>query len=124
MSGNEESERLFQYFYYLGIDTPTLERRLSSGSLFRGAVFGLPRVNKTLTQEFQPISQQEIRLQVEAYSSYVKGFSKEQAKRWPLAYVVLAQERSYDLSNLDRWYVRDGGELVGNSIVYRVRLRP
>ena len=28
-----------------------------------------------------------------------------------------------DLSNLDRWYERDGGRQVGDSVIYRVRQR-
>lgn len=123
MSSEEEQERLFQYFYYLGADGPTFENKLTSGSLFRGAIFGLPRVNETLTQEFTPISEVEIRSKVDSYSEYVHSFSQEHANQWPLSYLILTKARSYDLSNLDRWYVRDSGEVVGDSIVYRVRLR-
>lgn len=123
MTRAQEHERLYQYFYYLGVDGPTLERILNSGSLFRGAVFGLTRVNSTLTEEYRPISADEIEAEVRAYSTYVDNFSEEQARRWPLSYVVLVQGRAYDLSKLDRWYERDAGEKVGDAIVHRVRLR-
>lgn len=123
MSSENEQERLFQYFYYLGIDGRSIEQRLTSESLFRGAMFGLPRVNKALTQNFEPISEEEIRSKVEAYSAYSRSFSREHANQWPLSYLILSKARSYDLSNLDRWYVRDSGEVMGDSIVYRVRLR-
>ena len=119
----QEHERLYQYFYYLGVDATKLEKILNSGSLFRGAVFGLTRVNSTLTEEFRPISADEISAEVQTYSNYVDNFSEEQAKRWPLSYVVLVEGRSYDLSKLDKWYERDAGEKVGDAIVHRVRLR-
>jgi hypothetical protein len=124
MSRAEEHERLYQHFYYLGVDGPRLEGLLNGDSLFRGAVFGLTRVNTTLTEQFQPITSEEIRAEVEQYSKYVSAFSEEHAKRWPLSFVVLVKDKSYDLSHLDRWYDRDGGETIGTSTVYRVRLRP
>lgn len=123
MSRDEERERLFQYFYYLRVDGAELERRLTHGSVFKGALFGLPRVNKTLTQNFEPITQEEVKAQVKAYDAYVTNFSRQHAERWPLSYVILVKDHPYDLSNLDKWYKRDNGELMGSSVVYRVRLR-
>jgi hypothetical protein len=123
MSRAEEHERLYQYFYYLGVEPSRLEAILNSGSLFRGAVFGLTRVNSTLTEKFRPISTQEIKDEVQAYSNYSNRFSAAQAKQWPLSYVILVEGRSYDLSNLDKWYKRDNGEKLGTAIIYRVQLR-
>jgi hypothetical protein len=123
ISTDEEHERLYQYFYFLGVDAAKLEALLNSGSLFRGAVFGLTRVNPTLTQDFRPISADEIRREVDNYSSYVRNFSTKEAGRWPLSYVILDGGRSYDLANLDRWYERDDGSTIGTALVYRVRLR-
>ena len=123
ITSEEEHERLFQYFYYLGIDGTRLEEILNSGSLFRGAVFGLIRVNPTLTENFKPVTAEEIQREVAAYSSYVAGFSAKEAERWPLSYVILVKDRSYNLSNLDRWYERDQGEVIGDSLILRVRLR-
>lgn len=119
----EDNERLFHYFYYMGVDEPKLEKMLN-GPLFRAALFGLPRVNSTLTQDFHPVSSEEIRSQVQAYSAYRQKFSRQRAGLWPLSYVILTHGRTYDLSNLDRWYERDAGERIGSSILYRVRLRP
>ncbi|HKR61958.1 MAG TPA: hypothetical protein VJS64_19885 [Pyrinomonadaceae bacterium] len=123
ISSDEEHERLFQYFYYLGVNEAKLEGLLNSGSLFRGAVFGLTRVNRTLTEDFKPISPEEIRREVDTYANYAGSFSARHAAKWPLSYVILIDGRQYDLSNLDRWYERDAGEKIGDAIVYRVRLR-
>ena len=46
----EDNERLFQYFYYLGVDEKRLEELLK-GNLYRAGLFGLHRVNPTLTRE-------------------------------------------------------------------------
>lgn len=118
----EDNERLFQYFYYLGVDEKKLEELLK-GNLYRAGLFGLHRVNRTLTQQFVPVTQDEIQAQISRYSQYKQQFSRENAEKWPLSYVVLTANRNYDLSNLDRWYERDGGQLVGDSAIYRVRRR-
>jgi hypothetical protein len=118
----EDNERLFQYFYYLGVDEKKLEDLLN-GNLYRAALFGLHRVNPTLTQKFDPVTQAEIQAGIRQYSQYKRNFSQKEADKWPLSYVVLTADRNYDLSNLDRWYERDGGQRVGDSLIYRVRQR-
>lgn len=123
ISTAEDNERLFQYFYYMGVDEVKVEKLLTA-PMFRAALFGLPRINSTLTKEFKPVTQEEIKSQVAEYSKYKRDFSRERAERWPLSYVILPNERAYDLSNLDRWYERDKGERVGSSLLYRVHLRP
>jgi len=123
----EEVERFYQYLYYKGVDDKTFETMLlpvragSQNSFW--TIFGLHRVNIKLTHDFKPISKEEIEKAVQSYSSYVQGFSREQANKWPLSYVILADGISYDLSNLDRWYERGGGERIGGSVLYPVRLR-
>jgi hypothetical protein len=118
----EDNERLFQYFYYLGVD----ERKLADllkGNLYRAGLFGLHRVNPTLTQKFVPVTQHEIEARLGDYSQYKRQFSQKEAEKWPLSYVVLTAQRNYDLSNLDRWYERDAGQRVGEWVIYRVRQR-
>jgi len=118
----EDNERLYQYFYYLGVSEKKLETLLE-GRLYRAALFGLHRVNKTLTQNFVPVTQAEILAQINQYSHYKQTFSQRQAELWPLSHVVVAADAHYDFTNLDRWYERDRGERIGQAIIYRVRLR-
>ena len=118
----ENAERLFQYFYYLGVDEKKLEDLLK-GNLYRAGLFGLHRVNPTLTQKFVPVTQDEIQARIRDYSRYKQQFSQKEVDKWPLSYVVLTAQRNYDLSNLDRWYERDAGQRVGDSVIYRVRQR-
>jgi hypothetical protein len=118
----EDNERLFQYFYYLGVNETKLEDLLK-GNIYRAGLFGIDRVNPTLTQKFEPVRQDEIQTRIRDYSQYKQQFSQKDAERWPLSYVVLTADRNYDLTNLDRWYERDGGRQVGDSVIYRVRQR-
>ena len=122
LTPQEDNERLYQYFYYLGVSEKKLETLLE-GRLYRAALFGLHRVNKTLTQKFMPVTQAEILAQINQYSHYKQTFSQTQAELWPLSHVVVAADAHYDFTNLDRWYDRDGGERIGQAIIYRVRLR-
>lgn len=119
----ERRERFFQYLYLLGVEPQTFARELQNSPHVQAAVFGLPRVNGLLTSIFTPISAEEMRAEVESYSAYTKNFSDQQASRWPLAYVVTSNEVTHDFTNLDRWYARSSGEQVGDSVVYRVRLK-
>lgn len=118
----EDNERLFQYFYYLGVDEKRLEELLK-GNLYRAGLFGLHRVNPTLTAKFDPVRHDEIQAQIQRYSQYRQQFSRKEADKWPLSYVVLTANRNYDFLHLDRWYERDGGKQVGDSVIYSVRQR-
>jgi hypothetical protein len=122
-SATEQLERFYQYQYYFGVDAQALEADLQSSPQTRAAVFGLHRANSVLTSNFQPVSPDEIAAQVQGYTAYIGAFSREQASRWPISYVIMIDEAPYDFSNLDRWYVRDKGQRVGNSLIYTVRLR-
>jgi len=122
LSHDEDNERLFQYFYFLGVDEKKLEELLK-GNLYRAALFGLHRVNPSLTHNFVPVTQDEIQAQITEYSQYKQHFSQAEAGQWGLSHVVLTADRNYDLSNLDRWYERDRGQQVGDSVVYRLRRR-
>lgn len=122
LSYQEDKERLFQYFYYLGVDEKKLEDLLQ-GNLYRAALFRLHRVNPILTHDFKPVTQDEIWAEISEYSKYKQQFSQKEAAQWPLSHVVLTADRNYDFSNLDRWYERDGGNRIGDSVIYRVRQR-
>ena len=115
----EDNERLFQYFYYLGVEEKKLPSLLE-GHLYRAALFGLHRVNPTLTQNFVPVTEAEIQERIANYSQYKQTFSLTQAQRWPLSHVIIKADGHYDLSNLERWYERDAGQQIGTAIVYRV----
>lgn len=119
----ENVERFYQCLYYMGVDAQRFETMLNERPVARAAVFGLTRVNNKLSPRFNPVTSEEISEAVKSYSIYTTGFSQEQARRWPLSFVVLVDGGVYDLGNLDRWYERDSGERMGGSIIHRLRLR-
>jgi hypothetical protein len=119
----ENRERFYQTLYYLGVDQQGFENMLNGDIQVRAIIFGLPRVNDKLMQVAKPISTEEIRDQVQRYSDYIASFSEEKAQHWPLSHVILMNDATYDLSNLDQWYERDGGERIGVATLYHVSER-
>lgn len=120
---DEARERLFQYFYYLGVDEAQMRLRLHRGIVFKSALFGLQRVNRTLTADFNPITEKEIESEVRAYGDYARDFSNAEATQWPLSHIVVSDGDVVDFENLDRWYAREVIKKDAGYIVYRVRLR-
>jgi len=121
IDATERVERYYEYLYLLGVEPQTFAQNLQDNTQTRVAVFGLQRVNERLSQRPVPISEAEIRAQVDSYTSYVNNFSAAQASRWPLVYVITITD--HDFTNLDRWYTRTEVERGGECVVYRVRLK-
>jgi hypothetical protein len=117
-------ERVYQFFYYTGIAPENFRSYLDSNPLFVYLLFGAERALPRLTTEHAPPTAEEIDGAARAYADYVAAFTREQAARPALSFVVTSPERPHDLSALDRWYERDAGERVGNYTIQRVRLRP
>jgi hypothetical protein len=40
-----------------------------------------------------------------------------------LSYLVIGPDQDESLTNLDRWYERDRGEVFGKFVLYRLKLR-
>jgi hypothetical protein len=124
VSLEENRERLFQLFYYVGADEEWMREQLEENVVIQIALFGWGRLSDRLTVNARPITREEVEAEAERYSSYIKTFDRERASHPTLSYVVVHGEGEVDLTNLDRWYTRDAGELVGTYKLYRVKLRP
>jgi hypothetical protein len=117
-------ERAYQFFYYTGVAPENFRAYLDANPLFVYLLFGAERALPRLTTEPAPLTAVEIDGAARAYAAYVAAFTREQAARPALSFVVTSPERPHDLSALDRWYEREAGERVGNYTIQRVRLRP
>jgi hypothetical protein len=121
----ESRERFFQYLYYTGVDPTQLVKTLTSESKYGLAVglFGFERAVAGLDSSPGTISRQELDVEVKAYAEYSSSFTEERARKNSLSYLVVSLEGVPDLSNLERWYERDGGERIGKFMMYRIKLR-
>lgn len=127
-----ERKRLFyMHLYYSKTEIAAL------GAVLRGApyeshdelssarsfLFGHERVFPALTTQFKPIREEEVADEVAAYQRYSDSFSLEEVLHRPIKYAVIPGNRTFDFTNLDRWYERDQGERVGPHTLYRLKLR-
>jgi hypothetical protein len=123
MSAEENKERYFQFLYYLNIDENGLDYLLKNDFVAKIALFGWGRHTDRLSSEAKPLTYGEIATEVRRYSAYRSGFSALNATNPILSYAVVNNEADLDLTNLDRWYERDAGEVVGKFTIYRLTLR-
>jgi hypothetical protein len=131
LTREERKKFFFMHLYYSNADTDSLRQALNGRadksreelSTARTVVFGYERTSPSLTNNFQPIRDDEIEREVKAYQVYVKSFSRDEAVNRPLTYAVIPAASRFDFTNLDRWYERSAGELVGGYTVYRLTLQ-
>ena len=125
-AGPEEvRDRLYQYMYYSDISEKDLAKAISEGRFaVMAALFGFERAIPALTAQPRPVTLEEARAELQRYSKYIELFSRDRAADPTLSYVVVPTEAPPNLTNLDRWYERDGGEDAGLFTIYRVKLRP
>ncbi|HZH29732.1 MAG TPA: hypothetical protein VEY11_03130 [Pyrinomonadaceae bacterium] len=124
LTASEHKERIYQYLYYTGVAPADFPRFIDANRFLIYMLFGPARALPYLSNAHAPLTEEEINREGRAYAVYVAAFTREQAARPLLSYVVASPERTHDLSALDRWYERDAGERVGVYTIYRVRLRP
>jgi len=129
-SGTKQEPRVLTYLYYCGVNPVDLRSLLEGKSedvllsnYARVAVFGHERVVPTLTFHAQPIKDEEIEGAVHKYANYIASFSREEAQKRSLAYIVVRSETGFDFSHIDSWYERDVGEHIQGYDLYRLRLR-
>ena len=123
MSWDENKERYYQFLYYLNVDERGLDYLLKNDFVAKIALFGWGRHTDRLSSEAKPLSYGEIAEEVRKYAAYRANFSAFQATRPLLSYAVINNETETDLTNLDKWYDRDGGEIIGKYTLYRLKLR-
>jgi len=124
-STREEQKKFFHmHLYYSKVEIQRVRTALNDRDQFAIAeIFGQHRLFPALSLHFQPIQQDEIEREVQAYQTYVNSFSREEAVTRPIAYAVIPADGNFDFANLDRWYERDSGERVGAYTLYRLKLR-
>jgi hypothetical protein len=120
----ENRERLFQLFYYIGADENWMRHTLEENVVIQIALFGWGRLTDRLTVNAHPITRAEVEAEIERYSQFIAAFDRERASHPLLAYLVTHADGDTNLTNIDRWYERDRGERLGHYMLYRLKLRP
>ena len=123
LSWQESKERYYQYLHYSNVDADTLKEILAKDFVSQIALFGWDRHSGRLSFDAKPLTFGEIADEAAAYGAYRDNFSRETSLSPRLSYVVVNNDVDMDLSVLDRWYQRDGGEVIGRYTIYRVEPR-
>jgi hypothetical protein len=121
----ENKERFYQYLHFKQITPEDLADRIKRRGDFVSmiALFGWGRHTDRLNAAYKPLTYGEVDEEARKYAEYIKNFNPRNSPETVLSYVVVPNNEDIDLTNLDKWYERDEGEIVGNYWLYRVRLR-
>jgi hypothetical protein len=123
LSWQESKERYYKYAYYQNIDEKGLDYLIKNDFAVMIALFGWGRHTDRLSVEARPLTFGEVAEEARRYGEYRKNFSLREASDPELKYVVVPLGHQFDLTNLDKWYERDAGEVIGDYALYRVRLK-
>lgn len=117
-------ERLFMQLYYSGVSVSGLIQALANNETFMVVpLFGYERSNHLLSANYRPLTVEEIRAEGQKYSDYIATFNQQRADTLRFSYVIVPLEDNTNFINLDRWYQRDAGEIIGPLILYKVTPR-
>ena len=86
------------------------------------ALFGWGRHTDRLNSEHKPLTFGEIDAEARAYAEYSRTFGLDKPGVVKLDYLIASAETTA-FANIDRWYSRDGGELYGKYVLYKLTPR-
>ena len=130
VSQAQRKEWIHLHLYYCGKDEVYLRELLNDRVddpyltyFIRSNFFGPERIMLFFGRDSKPVSQPEIEMEVAEYATFARSFSRSDALKRPVTYVITRADENFDFSRVDRWYERGDGERVGDYVLYRVRLR-
>jgi hypothetical protein len=121
----QHKERYYQFLYYNGVSEQQLAASMKRGTDFVSiiALFGWGRHTDRLNSEYEPLSFGEIDIEARKYGEYAAAFDARRPGVPKLYYAIVPTDENPSLSNLDRWYERNAGEVYGGYVLYELRLR-
>jgi len=123
MTWQENKDRYFQFLYFLNADARGLDYLLKNDFVAKIALFGWGRHSDRLSSQARPLTYGEIATEVTRFDEYIKNFNASTAANPKLSYAVVNNEADTDLTNLDKWYDRDAGEVIGKYTLYKLTLK-
>ena len=123
MTWQENKDRYFQFLYFLNADARSLDYLLKNDFVAKIALFGWGRHSDRLSSQARPLTYGEIATEVTRFDEYIKNFNASTAANPKLSYAVVNNEADTDLTNLDKWYDRDAGEVIGKYTLYKLTLK-
>jgi len=124
-SWDENKLRYYQLLYFSGADGHRLHRALSGCADIEAcmALFGWDRFNARLSANARPLTQPEVDDEAVNYQHFVENFNRESLNGTDIRYLIIDNELVNNLENIDRWFVRDDGEVLGKYTLFRLSPR-
>jgi hypothetical protein len=120
----ENKERYYQYSFFRNYMPEDMAEGIKQGDFVSSiALFGWGRHTDRLNSAYKPLTFGEVDEESRRYADYLKTFDPRRSPDTILSYAVIPGTREVDLTNLDRFYVRDDGEIIGDYVLYRLKLR-
>jgi len=123
LTWQENKERYYQYLYYSNVDEKGLDYLLKNDFVSTIALFGWGRHTDRLSSNFKPLTYGEVAEEVRIYREYIGNFGVSEAANPIISYVIVSNQGQTNLENLEKWYELDEGEIVGDHILYKSKLR-
>ncbi len=123
LTWEENKRRYYQYLYFSGVDEAGLDHLLKNDFVSMIALFGWGRHTTRLSSEAKPLTFGEIAEETRRYGEYINTFDERRAEMPLISYVIVNNRYENNLDNLDRWYKRDEGEVIGDHTLYKVMLK-
>ena len=121
---DENKERYYQYLYFQNVDEKQLANSIKKGDFVSMiALFGWGRHTDRLNSAYKPLTYGEIDEEARKMGAYLKNFNPRNSPETVLSYVVIPNDWQADFTNLDKWYQRDNGEICGDYLLYKVKLK-
>jgi hypothetical protein len=123
LTRNEARGRFMKYLYYRNVDPEALHRSITRDAVATIALFGWDRHTDRLSSKARPLTEIEVGAAVDEYKRYRAFFNRKLASEPKLAYVVVPNTITADLTNIERWYELELTEHVGGQTIYRAMLK-
>ena len=124
ISRDDVKHRFFLYLYLCGVEEESLYKALTDNGFNEvSALFGFERAVPSLTVDFKRPSDDEIRTEVSNYDKFLSNIDKSRVYAPVLSWALIKADTPINLSNLDKWYLRESEELIGPYVLIRLKPR-
>lgn len=121
----ENKKRYYQMLYYSDLNHEWLRRSLTGCRDIEAcmALFGWDRFNARLSAAARPLTFIEIEAEVNNYARFSRDFNFADAQYPSLSYLIVDNEATNKLINLDAWYERGTAQKFGRYSLYELKIR-
>lgn len=120
----ENKKRFYHFLYFSNFDEKSLKEQLQNSNVVVViSLFGWDRLTGRLSSEAKSLTTEEIETEAQNFENFRLRFDGDQAAQLPFRFVAVQASTNFDFTTIDRWYKRENKEIIGDYILYRVKLK-